>query len=194
MKPVFFTSQAELRKWLMKNHANADELWVGMYKKHTGKASITWQQLVDEVLCFGWIDGIRKSIDAESFTNRITPRRKKSMWSAINLKRVEELKSLGLMQPAGLKAYEERDPSRSQQYSGEQQQVSLTAALEKQFKKHKQAWDFFAGQPPSYRKSVIWWVISAKRQETQQKRLARLIELSAAQQRVEIAAPFGRRA
>lgn len=192
MKPVFFRNPAELRKWLTKNHATADELWVGMYKKHTGKPSVTWPQVVDEVLCFGWIDGIRKSIDAESFTNRITPRRKNSMWSAINLKRVEELKALGLMQPAGLRAYEERDPSRSQQYSGEQQQVSFTPALEKQFKKSKKAWDFFASQPPSYRKTITWWVISAKREETQQKRLSRLIELSAAEQRLDLTAPFGK--
>lgn len=194
MKPVFFASQAELRTWLMKNHASTDELWVGMYKKHTGKASFTWAQVVDEVLCFGWIDGIRKSIDAESFANRITPRRKNSMWSAINLKRVEELKVLGLMQPAGLKAYEERDPSRSQQYSSEQREIAFPPELLSQFKKHKPAWAFFSVQPPGYRKTITWWVVSAKREDTRQKRLARLIELSAAEQRLDLAAPFGKTA
>ncbi|MCW5873837.1 MAG: YdeI/OmpD-associated family protein [Anaerolineales bacterium] len=192
MKPTFFASQADLRKWLKKNHTTADELWVGMYKKHTGKPSITWPQVVDEVLCFGWIDGIRKGIDADSYMNRITPRRKNSNWSAINLKRVEELKALGLMQPAGLKAHAERNHSRTQQYSSEQREVVFPAELLSQFKKHKPAWAFFSAQPPSYRKTITWWVISAKREDTRQKRLARLIELSASQQRMDLMSPFGK--
>lgn len=192
MKPVFFESQAALRKWLIKNHKTADELWVGMYKKHTGKPSITWPQVVDEVLCFGWIDGIRKGIDADSYTNRITPRRKGSHWSAINLKRVEELKALGQMKPAGLKAYEERDPAKSQQYSTEQRQIAWPPALESQFKKNKKAWAYFNAQPAGYRKTITWWVISAKREDTQQKRLSRLIELSAAGERIDLMSPFGK--
>lgn len=186
MKPVFFQTQAALRKWLMKNHQSADELWVGMYKKHTGKPSITWPQVVDEVLCFGWIDGIRKSLDAESFTNRITPRRKGSHWSAINLKRVEELKAAGLMQPAGLLAYEGRDPAKSQQYSNEHRQIVWPPTLEAKFKEHKHAWAFFQEQPPGYRKTITWWVISAKREETQHKRLERLIAQCAAGQRLNL--------
>lgn len=194
MKPVFFESPAALRKWLAKNHKSADELWVGMYKKHTGKPSITWPQVVDEVLCFGWIDGIRKSIDADSYTNRITPRRKGSHWSAVNLKRVLELQAEGRMTPAGMKAYEERDPAKSQQYSSEQQGVALPAALEARFKKNKQAWTFFNQQPPGYRKTILWWVVSAKREETQLKRLARVIEVSAAGARVDLGSPSGRKA
>lgn len=192
MKPVFFETQAALRKWLMKNHKTADELWVGMYKKHTGKPSISWPQVVDEVLCFGWIDGIRKGIDADSFTNRITPRRKGSHWSAVNLKRVLELQAEGRMMPAGLKAYEERDPAKSQQYSNEQRGMAWPAALEAKFKKSKQAWAHFNAQPPGYRKTITWWVISAKREETQMKRLARVIEVSAAGGRVDLGSPFGR--
>lgn len=194
MKPVFFESPAALRKWLAKNHKSADELWVGMYKKHTGKPSITWPQVVDEVLCFGWIDGIRKGIDADSYTNRITPRRKGSHWSAVNLKRVLELQAEGRMRPAGMKAYEERDPAKSQQYSSEQQGVALPAALEARFKKNKQAWTFFNQQPPGYRKTILWWVVSAKREDTQIKRLQRLIEVSAAGARVDLTSPFGGKA
>lgn len=194
MKPVFFESPAALRKWLAKNHKSADELWVGMYKKHTGKPSITWPQVVDEVLCFGWIDGIRKSIDADSYTNRITPRRKGSHWSAVNLKRVLELQAEGRMTPAGMKAYEERDPAKSQQYSSEQQGVALPATLEARFKKNKQAWTFFNQQPPGYRKTILWWVVSAKREDTQIKRLQRLIEVSAAGARVDLGSPFGGKA
>lgn len=194
MKPVFFESPAALRKWLAKNHKSADELWVGMYKKHTGKPSITWPQVVDEVLCFGWIDGIRKSIDADSYTNRITPRRKGSHWSAVNLKRVLELQAEGRMTPAGMKAYEERDPAKSQQYSSEQQGVALPAALEARFKKNKQAWTFFNQQPPGYRKTILWWVVSAKREDTQIKRLQRLIEVSAVGARVDLGSPFGGKA
>jgi len=193
MKPIFFACQAELRKWLNKNHATADELWVGMYKKHTSKPSITWPQVVDEVLCFGWIDGIRKGIDADSYMNRITPRRKNSNWSAINLKRVEELKALGLMQPAGLKAYAERNHSRTQQYSGEQREIVFPPELLNQFKKHKPAWAFFSTQPPGYRKTLIWWVASAKKEETQLKRLARLMEASAAGERIDLMSPFGKK-
>ncbi|QYK51524.1 MAG: YdeI/OmpD-associated family protein [Anaerolineales bacterium] len=147
---------------------------------------------MDEVLCFGWIDGIRKGIDADSYTNRITPRRKGSHWSAINLKRVEELKALGLMKPAGLKAYEERDPAKSQRYSNEQRQIAWPPALESQFKKNKKAWAYFNAQPAGYRKTITWWVISAKREDTQHKRLSRLIELSAAGQRMDLMSPFGK--
>ncbi|MCW5838935.1 MAG: YdeI/OmpD-associated family protein [Anaerolineales bacterium] len=186
MKPVFFVSSAALRQWLTEHHQSAAELWVGMYKKHTGKPSIAWPEVVDQVLCFGWIDGIRKRIDEESFTNRITPRRKGSHWSAINLKRVEELRALGLMTPAGLQAYEQRDPARSQQYSFEQRQMQWPAGLAAAFKHNAGAWAYFNAQPPGYQKTMTWWVISAKREETQWRRLQRLIEASAQGERLNV--------
>lgn len=194
MKPVFFVTPSELRKWFTKNHKTAKELRLGYYKVGSGKPSVTWAESVDQALCFGWIDGVRKGIDAQSYTIRFTPRRPDSHWSAVNLKRVEELKAAGLMKPAGLKAYEGRDPARSQQYSGEQRQVELPVTLAKQFQRHKAAWAFFSSQPPGYRRTITWWVISAKKEETQQKRLARLIEVSAAGQRVDLLSPFGRKA
>lgn len=194
MKPVFFISPAQLRKWLTKNHKTADELWVGLYKKHTGKPSVTWPQVVDEALCFGWIDGIRKSIDADSFANRITPRRKGSHWSAVNLKRVQELQAEGRMTPAGMQAYEQRDPAKSQEYSFEQREIVWPPALQREFKQRKQAWAFFSAQPPGYRKTISWWVISAKKEKTQRRRLERVIEASAAGERVDLMSPFGRKA
>lgn len=191
MKPVFFATQAELRRWFVQNHKTARELLLGFYKVGSGKLSVTWQQTVDEALCFGWIDGVRKRIDDQSYTIRFTPRRANSIWSAVNIKRAGELKELGRMKPAGLKAFEGRDPKRAQQYSGEQRSVAWPPALEKGFKRNKAAWAFFNKQPPGYRKTIGWWVVSAKREETQLKRLARLIEMSAAGQRVDLIKPFG---
>lgn len=177
MKPTFFATQSEFRAWLKKNHKKAQEVLVGFYKKDSSKPSITWPQSVDEALCFGWIDGIRKSINEESYSIRFTPRKPRSTWSAVNIKRVKELKALGLMQPAGLKAFEERADERSAIYSYEQRHSGkLNSAFEKQFRANIKAWEFFQNQPPSYRKAAIWWVISAKKEETQQKRLNTLIE------------------
>jgi uncharacterized protein YdeI (YjbR/CyaY-like superfamily) len=184
MKPVFFASSKELRAWLQKNHAKETELWVGMYKKHTGKPSVTWPEVVDQVLCFGWIDGIRKSIDEDAYMNRITPRRKGSNWSAINIKRVKELTKLGLMKPAGMKAFEARDPKKANQYSFERESVTLTASQLKQFKANKKAWAFFETQPPSYRKIAAWYVLSAKQAATQQRRLEKLISDSERGERI----------
>lgn len=192
MKPIFFATQAELRRWFSKNHKTAKELLLGYYKVGSGKPSVTWPQTVDEALCFGWIDGVRKSIDGESYTIRFTPRRARSIWSAVNIKRAGELKELGLMKPAGLKTFEQRDPKRAQLYSSEQRTVAWPPTLEKQFKQNKPAWAFFSEQPPGYRKTISWWVISAKKEETQQKRLARLIEMSAAGKRIDLMAPFGK--
>jgi uncharacterized protein YdeI (YjbR/CyaY-like superfamily) len=191
VKPIFFATQAELRKWFNKNHKTAEELLLGYYKVGSGQPSVTWPQSVDEALCFGWIDGVRRSIDAESYTIRFTPRRTRSIWSAVNIKRAGELKELGLMKPAGLKAFEGRDPQRAQLYSSEQRTVAWPPALEKQFKRNKAAWEFFGKQPPSYRKTIGWWVVSAKKEETQQKRLARLTEASAASQRIDLLDPYG---
>lgn len=179
MKPVFFTTPSDFRKWLKKNHDSAKELWVGYYKKDSGIPSITWPQSVDEALCFGWIDGIRKSVDAISYMIRFTPRRPKSNWSAINIRRVKELKKSGLMQPAGLAAFEKREEHRSEIYSFERKALALDKKYETQFKKNKKAWTFFGSMPPSYRKPAMWWIMSAKQKETRLKRLEQLIKDSA---------------
>lgn len=154
--------------------------WVGFYKKDSGKASITWPQSVDEALCFGWIDGIRKSIDQVSYKIRFTPRKPRSIWSTVNIKRAGELAEQGLMQPAGLKAFAARRENRSGIYSYEQRSAELPAVYAGKLNKNAAAWKFFQSQPPSYRKAVNWWVVSAKKEETRLKRLDTLIEDSAA--------------
>ena len=175
MSPVFFANSAEFRKWLEENHQTETELLVGYYKVGTKKPSMNWSESVDEALCFGWIDGIRKSIDNESYCNRFTPRKPKSNWSAVNIKKVEELTRLEKMAPAGLAAYEKRLEMRSVVYSYENQPEKFTSELESRFKKNKVAWDFFEKQPPSYRKVRIYWVMSAKQEATQFSRLEKLI-------------------
>jgi uncharacterized protein YdeI (YjbR/CyaY-like superfamily) len=176
VKPRFFGTDTELREWLENNHATASELLVGFYKRGSGKPSITWSELVDEELCFGWIDGIRQGIDDISYSNRITPRAARSTWSAINIARAKELIALGRMRPAGLKAFERRTDERSAIYSYEQRKTArFDAAADRTFRANKKAWAFFERQAPSYRRAATWWVISAKRQETQEKRLATLI-------------------
>ena len=180
MKPTFFATAGELREWLERNHATATELFVGFYKRRSGKPSITWQELVDEELCFGWIDGIRKGIDAVSYSNRITPRKPRSTWSAINIARAKELIRLGRMHPAGLKAFEQRTDERSAIYSYEQRKSArLERGAERSFRANQKAWTFFQAQAPGYRQAATWWVISAKREETRKKRLATLIADSA---------------
>jgi uncharacterized protein YdeI (YjbR/CyaY-like superfamily) len=177
MKPVFFTTPAKFRAWLKQNHAKSTELLVGFYKKDSGRPSLTWPESVDEALCFGWIDGVRKSIDDESYSIRFSPRTANSNWSAVNIQRAKELKKLGRMQPAGLKAFEARADERSAVYSYEQRHnATLGTIFEKQFRARKKAWAFFQAQPPSYRKAAIWWVVSAKKDETKQKRLTQLIK------------------
>jgi uncharacterized protein YdeI (YjbR/CyaY-like superfamily) len=176
MKPTFFATPAELRAWLEDNHATATELLVGFYRRGSGRTSITWQELVDEELCFGWIDGVRKGIDDVSYSNRITPRKPRSTWSAINIARTKELIRQGRMRPAGLKAFERRTDDRSAIYSYEQRKAQrLEPEAERAFRTNKKAWAFLDSQPPSYRRTAIYWVISAKREETRQKRLATLI-------------------
>jgi len=179
MKPKFFKSPADFRKWLKTHHATETELWVGFYKKDSGKPSITWPQSVDEALCFGWIDGIRKSIDEKSYKIRFTPRRPRSIWSAVNTKRAGELIELGLMQPAGLKEFGARKEYRSGIYSYEQRSAELPDHYGEKLKRNKAAWKFFQAQPASYRKAMNWWVLSAKKEETRLKRLDQLIEDSA---------------
>ena len=179
MDVTFFTSPAEFRAWLEQNHAQAQELWVGYYKKGTGKPSMTWPESVDQALCYGWIDSVRQSIDGDSYTNRFTPRKPGSIWSNVNVKRVGELTELGLMTPAGLKAFEARKPERQGVYSSEQGDIQLDPAYEQQLRANAKAWAFFEKVAPSYRKAAVWWVMSAKREETRLKRLAALIEDSA---------------
>ena len=175
MDVTFFESPSGFRTWLEQNHDATQELWVGFYKKSSGKPSITWPEAVDEALCFGWIDGVRKSIDESSYTIRFTPRKAGSIWSAVNIKRVGELSQLGLMQPEGLKAFEKRVGKKSGLYSYENA-AELDEAYEQQFRANKKAWDFFQARPASYRRAAIWWVVIAKKEETKLKRLATLIE------------------
>jgi uncharacterized protein YdeI (YjbR/CyaY-like superfamily) len=176
VQPTFFATAAELRHWLEENHATASELLVGFYRRGSGKPSITWHELVDEELCFGWIDGVRKGIDEVSYANRITPRKPRSTWSAINIARATELIARGRMRPAGLKAFERRTDDRSAIYSYEQRtQARFDPQAERSFRANKKAWAFFRAQPLSYRRAATWWVTSAKREETRRKRLATLI-------------------
>ena len=179
MQIKFFKSSADFRKWLERHHATAQELWVGYYKKDSGKPSITWPESVDEALCFGWIDGLRKRVDATSYKIRFTPRRPRSIWSAVNIRRAEELIKAGRMQPAGLKAFEARTEDRSRVYSYEQKDEPLDEQYARQLRANKQAWKFFQAQPPGYRKMMTRWIVSAKKEETRQKRLAQLIAESA---------------
>ncbi|MCB0547043.1 MAG: YdeI/OmpD-associated family protein [Phaeodactylibacter sp.] len=184
MKPKYFPTQADFRNWLEQHHGQEEELWVGYYKKATKKTSITWPQSVDEALCFGWIDGLRKSVDEESYIIRFTPRRPTSIWSAVNIKRFGELKELGRVQPSGQAAYEKRAEKRSEMYSYEQGTLSLPEAYEKKIRANKSAWDFFQALPPSVRKPSIWYVMSAKRKDTQLRRLETLIQCSEEGQRL----------
>lgn len=182
--PTFFPTPADFRRWLEAHHATEKELLVGFYKTGSGKPSITWPESVDQALCFGWIDGIRKRVDDESYTIRFTPRKPTSTWSAVNIKRIEELTKLGLMTPAGLKAFEARQENKSGIYSYEQRTATLPPEYEKVLKKNKAAWKFFQAQPASYRKAAMWWIVSAKQEATRLKRLDQLIDLSARQQQI----------
>lgn len=184
MKPTFFKTPSDLREWFEKHHDKEQELLVGFYKKDSGKASITWPESVDEALCFGWIDGIRRSIDEISYTIRFTPRRARSVWSAVNIKRVEELTKQVRMTPAGLEGFAARKENRSGIYSYEQRTAELPEPYRRLVKRNKAAWKFFEGQPPSYRKAANWWVLSAKKEETRLKRLDQLIDHSAQQQTI----------
>jgi uncharacterized protein YdeI (YjbR/CyaY-like superfamily) len=179
LKPNFFPSPAAWRAWLEKHHAESAELWVGLYKRDSGRPSITWPEAVDGALCFGWIDGVRKSIDAISYKIRFTPRKSRSIWSAINIKRATELSAVGLMHPAGLAAFQKRDEKRSAIYAYEQRKdAKLPPEYERRFRANAKAWKFFQAQAPWYRRTCNYWVITAKKEETRLKRLAALIEHS----------------
>ena len=184
-QPVFFATPAAFRDWLKKHHASETELWVGYHKKGMGRPSMTWPESVDEALCVGWIDGIRKSVDADSYMIRFTPRKSRSTWSSVNIARVAELTREGRMQPPGLEAFARRTADNSEKYAYEQRAgAKLDAAAEREFRRNGKAWEFFQAQAPWYRKVAAWWVISAKKEETRQKRLATLIAESEAGRRI----------
>ena len=177
-KPLFFPTPATWRKWLEENHDKETELLVGFYKTKSGKPSITWPQSVEEALCFGWIDGIRKGIDEESYTIRFTPRKAKSIWSAININLVEKLIKEDRMQPAGLKAYQARSAEKSKIYSYEKAEEKLPEDWEKELRANKKAWEYFSQKAPSYRKPATHWVVSAKQEITRRKRFELLVKCS----------------
>lgn len=183
--PIFFSTPSAFRRWLARNHAGATELWVGYYRKDSGRPSITWPESVDEALCVGWIDGIRKKVDDASYKIRFTPRRAKSTWSAVNIARIAVLTGEGRMQPAGIAAFARRDESNSARYSFENRaSAKLSDTDEGEFRRDPVAWEFFLRQPAGYRRLAAWWVISAKRPETRRKRLERLIQQSRVQHRI----------
>lgn len=184
MNPIFFETPADFRAWLAENHATAECLLVGFHKKGTGRPSMTWPESVDEALCFGWIDGVRKGIDAEGYTIRFTPRKAGSIWSSVNVRKIQELTELGRMQAAGLAAFQARKEDRSGIYSHEQEDVEMPEPYLGLLRDNTAAWEFYEKQPLSYRKAVNWWVASAKKQETRRKRLDSLMAYSARAERV----------
>ena len=184
MKLKYFRTPSDLRLWFEKHHSTARELWVGYYKTNSGKPSITWPESVDEALCYGWIDGIRKRVDDTSYTIRFTPRKSGSVWSAVNIKRVQALVKQGRMQPAGRKAYQVRKEKRSGIYSYEQRSATLVEPYATRLRRNRAAWAFFQAQPASYQKAVNWWVVSAKQEATRLRRLEQLIADSADGRRI----------
>ena len=184
LTPKFFKSPSAFCKWLAAHHATSQELWVGFYKKGSGKPSITWPESVDEALCFGWIDGIRKRIDEESYMIRFTPRKSSSVWSAVNIRNVAKLTKEDRIRPAGLQAFAARKENRSGIYSYEQRSPELVEPYLGKLKRNKAAWKFFQAQPPGYRKVMNWWVVSAKQVATRLKRIEKLIEESAQRRRM----------
>ena len=176
---TYFAKPAEWRKWLAKNHLTASELWVGFHKRDSGKPSITWPESVDEALCAGWIDGVRKSLGETSYVIRFTPRKPTSIWSVVNINRVNVLTETGRMGPAGLAAFAARKEHKSGIYAFEQHSPELSATDRRTFKKNKAAWAFFQAQASWYQRQQSWRVSSAKRPETREKRLLALIEASA---------------
>lgn len=182
--PRVFASQAAFRAWLTRHHDRAGELWVGFYNKASGRNALSYKEAVDEALCWGWIDGVKKKVDGERYTNRFTPRKAVSKWSDVNLRRYAELEAEGRVAPPGRAAFGRFDPSKHRTYSFEARPDALPPELEKAFRKNARAWTFFEAQPPGYRRTAVHWVSEAKREETRLRRLAQLIEVSAAGARV----------
>ncbi len=185
MTATFFATQTAFREWLVQHHQTESELIVGFYKVTTNKPTMTWSQSVDQALCFGWIDGVRKSIDHESYCIRFTPRKRKSIWSAINIKKVEELNKAGLMTAEGLTAFSFRSEERSGIYSHEKEQSILDPEFEEQFKANTIAWDYFRAQAPSYKKVMIHWIMTAKQEKTRVSRFEKVITASEQKKRIE---------
>jgi uncharacterized protein YdeI (YjbR/CyaY-like superfamily) len=179
VKPIFFSSPDEFYEWLEQHHETEQEVYVGYWKKATGKPSLTWSQAVDQALCFGWIDGRLNRIDDERHMQRFTPRRPNSNWSNVNVEKVERLKREGRMRPAGLAAYERRREDKTGVYSFERERAALSPEQERRFRTNAEAWEWFERCAPGYRRTAVHWVVSAKREETRERRLARLIECSA---------------
>jgi uncharacterized protein YdeI (YjbR/CyaY-like superfamily) len=184
MAPLFFRNQEEFRAWLDKNHKVKKECIVGYYKVSTKKPSMTWSQSVDQAICYGWIDGIRRSIDEESYCIRFTPRRPISSWSDVNINKVAILMQKGLMKPAGIAAFKNRSEDKSGELGNKSKFENFSPELENRFRKNQQAWQFFYSQPPSYRKTAIRWVMSAKQEKTKKTRLEKLIETSGNNKRI----------
>lgn len=189
MKIKFFKTESDLRTWLERNHSSAGELWIGFYKKHTGKSTITYPEALDQALCFGWIDGVRKRIDDLRYLIRFTPRQSRSVWSSVNIRRAKQLVRLGLMHPRGQAIFEARDRALARRLFLEQKIVALDSCYEEQMRAHPAAWKYFQEQPPWYRRMASRWVMRAKREETRQRRLANLIARAARGERPE---PFGK--
>lgn len=175
MKPTFFPTQEDFREWLEENHEKETELIVGFYNVKSGKTSMTWSEAVDQALCFGWIDGVRRKVDEESYSNRFTPRRANSNWSAVNIEKVRVLTEKGLMMPAGIAAFAKRKEEKSAIYAYENELKKLSDEFEKQFKSNESAWNFFEKQANWYKKQMINWVMTAKQEKTRESRLAKLI-------------------
>lgn len=183
MKIKFFRNQKEFRTWLEKHHVGEKELVLGFYKTKSSQKGIAYKEAVDEALCFGWIDGVRKGIDEDSYSVRFTPRKTDSIWSSVNIARMKELQKAGLVKEAGTKAFQNK--KKTKQYSFEQESIEFNSAETKEFRKNRKAWDFFQKQAPFYRKTATWWVISPKREETRKKRLDILIQDSEAGKRID---------
>lgn len=192
-EPRFFRSKAEWRKWLEQNHATAREQKVGFYKAASGKAGLTHPEALDEALCFGWIDGVAGNLGDHAWHIRFSPRQRRSVWSDVNIARVEQLKAEGRMAPAGLAAYEKRDPKLQKRYSGENRHVGLDPAYEARFRANPKAWAWFEARPLSYRQPAIWWVMSAVKEETRERRLATLIADSEAGRPIKLLTPSSKR-
>jgi uncharacterized protein YdeI (YjbR/CyaY-like superfamily) len=174
--PVFFPTPADFRAWLKEHHGKAPALWVGYHRKAAGKPSVTWEETVDEALCVGWIDGLRRSLGPDAYAIRFTPRRPRSVWSRRNIERVQALAAEGRMRKAGLDAYAHRDAHADSGYAVGDRPEELPEAMRAEFRKHPEAWAFYRAQPPGYRKQTTAWVTTAKREATRQRRLATLIE------------------
>lgn len=183
--PIFFPASADFRAWLDEHHATTVELWVGYYKKNTNKPSVTWEDSVDESLCYGWIDGIRKSRDDESYMIRFTPRKSKSVWSQRNIDLVKRLIAEGRMKAEGLAAFAFKDVHPDSGYATAEFDGALTDKMVTRFKETAGAWEFYQEQPPGYRKQTARWVMSAKREQTRQRRLATLIDDSGDRLRIK---------